>query len=96
MKKIVSIIVILISISGCGGSSNSRSNIGNDNTTPVAPPPSNNPTEVVAMVLDEPYQVDKYDEINKTSNEAKIEVIHFEDGGTAAILRAGSATLSRY
>ncbi|SFV55838.1 hypothetical protein MNB_SV-6-673 [hydrothermal vent metagenome] len=48
------------------------------------------------MVLDEPYQVDKYDEINKTSNEAKIEVIHFEDGGTAAILRAGSATLSRY
>ncbi len=98
MKKIVSIIVLLVLISGCGGSSNSRSSRGDQNgTTPIAvPPPSNTPTEVIYMVLDEPYQVYKYDEINKTSNKAQISIIHFEDGSTGAVLKVGSATLTRY
>ena len=96
MKKIVSIIMLLALISGCGGSSKSRSYDGNSSGSDPVAPPSDNPTEVIAMVLDEPYQINKNDEINKTSNEAKVAIVHFEDGNTAVILRVGSATLTRY
>jgi len=88
--------MLLALISGCGDSSKSRSyDVNSSGGDPVVPPPDN-PTEVVAMVLDEPYQVNKNDEINKTSNEARVAIIHFEDGNTAAILRVGSATLTKY
>ncbi len=99
MKKIVLITILLVAITGCGHSSHRGSGLNDNNgTSPITPTPSpsDSPTEVITMTIDEPYQVYKYDEINKTSNEAQVEIVHFEDGNTAAILRVGSATLTRY
>jgi len=105
VKKIISIIIFMIFVAGCGGSSNNRGAVAvvppvenppNVPDVPAETPPPNNPVEVITMVLNEPYQVDRNDELNKTSDEASVEVIHFEDGGTAVVLREGSATLTKY
>jgi len=93
VKKLISIITLVVFIAGCGGSSNSRDNVSD---APAIETPPTNPTEVITMNLDESYQISNYDELNKTSNEAKVEIIHFEDGGTSVVLREGSATLTKY
>lgn len=94
MKKIISIILMILFVSGCGGSTKSRGDV-----TPIEPPvetPPEDPIESITMVLDEVYQVNKYDELNKTSSEARAEIVHFADGGTAVVLREGSAILTKY
>jgi len=92
MKKLIFIIMFLPFIVGCDSSSSS-----NDNP-PAPTPPDPDPTPpietITPMVVGEVYQVLPGDELYKTSDQARVEIAHFEDSNVSGvILVSGSANL---